>query len=111
MIPGITIAMGSRDWLVPPLTLGQLFKFMPRVQELTTTSPVGALGSEQLAVLVEIVTAALQRNYPEITADEVANLLDLGNARAVLAATLAAPDATITVAGSSDVQIGNGNVQ
>jgi hypothetical protein len=110
MTPGITIHMGDRDWLVPPLTLGQLFKFMPQVQGLSD-GHVGALAPEKLTVLVEIVTAALQRNYPEITADEVANLLDLGNARAVLAATLAAPDGAVTVAGSSNVQVGNGNVQ
>ena len=35
MIPGVTITMGGRDWLVPPLTLGQLRRLMPRVRQLT----------------------------------------------------------------------------
>ena len=35
-----------------------------------------------------IVAAALQRNYPEMTPDKVENLLDLGNASAVLNAVL-----------------------
>jgi hypothetical protein len=90
MIPGTTIALGGQDWLVPPLSLALLQRFLPRVQELT--GQVGAaMGPEQLAVLLEIVTAALQRNYPEITTELVANMLDLGNARTVLAATLAEP--------------------
>jgi hypothetical protein len=82
MIPGMPIAMAGQDWLVPPLTLGQLRRLMPKVRELTE---IGAsMGESQIAVLVEIVTAALQRNYPDVTADQVENLLDLGNAGVVL---------------------------
>jgi len=46
------------------------------------------MGEAQIAVLVDIVTAALQRNYPEMTPGKVENLLDLGNASAVLNAVL-----------------------
>jgi len=82
MIPGVAVAMGGHDWVVPPLTLGQLRRLMPQVRQLTE---IGAsMGEAQIAVLVDIVTAALQRNYPEMTPGEVENLLDLGNASAVL---------------------------
>ena len=82
MFPGVTIAMGGQDWLVPPLTLGQLRRLMPKLRQLTE---IGAsMGETQIGVIVEIVAAALQRNYPEVTADTVENLLDLGNASAVL---------------------------
>jgi hypothetical protein len=46
------------------------------------------MGEAQINVLIDIVTAALQRNYPETTPDKVENLLDLGNASAVLNAVL-----------------------
>jgi hypothetical protein len=86
MLPGVTIAMGGRDWLVPPLTLGQLRRLMPKVRQLTE---IGAsMGETQITVLVEIVAAAMQRNYPDATAEMVENLLDLGNASAVLNAVL-----------------------
>jgi hypothetical protein len=82
MVPGVTVTMGGQDWVVPPLTLGQLRRLMPKVRQLTE---IGAsMGEAQISVLVDIVTAALQRNYPEMTAEEVENLLDLGNASAVL---------------------------
>ena len=82
MVPGVTVTMGGQDWVVPPLTLGQLRRLMPKVRELTE---IGAsMGEAQISVLVDIVTAALQRNYPEMTTDQVENLLDLGNASAVL---------------------------
>ena len=71
MLPGVTITMGGRDWLVPPLTLGQLRRLMPKVRQLTE---IGAsMGETQIGVLVEIVAAALQRNYPEATAEMVEN--------------------------------------
>ena len=86
MFPGVTIAMGGQDWIVPPLTLGQLRRLMPKVRQLTETD--ASMSETQIIVLVEIVAAALQRNYPEATADMVDNLLDLGNASAVLNAVL-----------------------
>jgi hypothetical protein len=59
---------------------------MPQVRQLTE---IGAsMGEVQINVLIDIVTAALQRNYPETTPDKVENLLDLGNASAVLNAVL-----------------------
>jgi hypothetical protein len=74
--------MGGQEWTIPPLTLGQLRRLMPKVRQL---SEIGAqMGETQIAVLVEIVAAALQRNYPDITAGAVENLLDLGNAGPVL---------------------------
>jgi hypothetical protein len=86
MIPGITVVMGGQQWTVPPLTLGQLRRLMPKVRQLTE---IGAqMGETQIGVLTEIVAAALQRNYPDMTAETVENLLDLGNAGAVLNAVL-----------------------
>jgi hypothetical protein len=86
MIPGVTITMGGRDWLVPPLTLGQLRRLMPRVRQLTQID--ASMSEVQIGVLIEIVAAALQRNYPDATAETVENLLDLGNAGTVLNAVL-----------------------
>jgi len=86
VIPGVAVMMGDREWTVPPLTLGQLRRLMPKIRQL---SEIGAQMSEtQIEVLVEIVTAALQRNYLDIVAETVENLLDLGNAGPVLNAVL-----------------------
>src|SRR5205823_11654222 len=67
MIPGVTITMGGRDWLVPPLTLGQLRRLMPRVRQLTEID--ASMSEVQYGVMIEIVAAALQRNYPDATAE------------------------------------------
>ncbi|MGH7116307.1 MAG: hypothetical protein ACREE9_17660 [Stellaceae bacterium] len=82
MIPGVMVAMGGQEWTVPPLTLGQLRRLMPKVRQLTE---IGAqMGETQIGVLIEIVAAALQRNYPDMTPETVETLLDLGNAGTVL---------------------------
>jgi hypothetical protein len=86
VIPGIMVAMGGQQWTVPPLTLGQLRRLMPKVQQLTEIG--SQMGEEQIGTLIEIVAAALQRNYPDISVEIVENLLDLGNAGAVLNAVL-----------------------
>jgi hypothetical protein len=86
VIPGIMIEMGGQQWTVPPLTLGQLRQLMPKVQQLTEIG--SQMGEKQIGILVEIVAAALQRNYPDISVEIVENLLDLGNAGAVLNAVL-----------------------
>jgi hypothetical protein len=78
--------MGGQQWTVPPLTLGQLRSLMPKVQQLTEIG--SQMGEKQIGILVEIVAAALQRNYPDISVEIVENLLDLGNAGAVLNAVL-----------------------
>lgn len=86
VIDGVTVRMGGRDWTVAPLTLGQLRRLWPQVQRL---GEIGAgMGEAEVAVVVEIVTAALQRIYPGMTSAKVEELLDLGNAGAVLNAVL-----------------------
>jgi hypothetical protein len=86
VIPGITIAMGGEDWIVPPLTMGQLRRLLPQVQRLTDIG--AAMGDEQIGILIDLVAAALQRNYPDTTPERVAEMVDLGNAREVVAAIL-----------------------
>jgi hypothetical protein len=104
MLPGVTIAMGGRDWMVPPLTLGQLRRLMPKVRQLTE---IGAsMGETQIGVLVEIVAVALQRNYPEATLEMVLNAVLTGSGLKLrdsrlgeAAAPGAGPGAGSTVAG------------
>ena len=66
MIPGIVVLMGGREWTIPPLTLGQLRHLMPKIRQLSEIGP--QMAEPQIDVLVEIVAAALQRNYPDIKA-------------------------------------------
>ena len=73
MIPGVAVAMGGQDWMVPPLTLGQLRRLLPKVRQLTEIG--AAMGDAQIGVLGDHLAVAHGG-------------LHLGNAGAVLNAVL-----------------------
>lgn len=73
MIEGKTIRMGGKDWIVPPLNFRALKRFQKEI---------GSLNLAELAQsekVEEIVLAALNRNYPELTLDQLQDMLDMGN--------------------------------
>lgn len=77
MIPGVEFDFGGgRVYLVPPLSLGALEVLQERVSEM-----VGLPATDPRAIKTTIEAAhlALKRNYPDITRDTVAELVDLGN--------------------------------
>jgi hypothetical protein len=108
LLPGVTIAMGGRDWLVPPLTLGQLRRLAPDLGRITAGG-LTMLDPEAVGAVVKVVTAALSRNYPDMTEQRVAEeLLDLGNANEVLAAVLASSGLRRAAPGEGQAARGNG---
>jgi hypothetical protein len=59
---------------------------MPKVRALSTIG--SSMGEEEIGFLVEVVTAALSRNYPDILPEAVEDMLDMSNASAVLMTVL-----------------------
>jgi hypothetical protein len=88
MLPGAIIPLAGRDYVVPPLTLGQLRRLATDIAHLGEGGN-GVLAGEAIGAVVRIVTAALQRNYPGLDEPAVEEMLDLANAGEVLYAVLA----------------------
>jgi hypothetical protein len=86
MLPGVTVSMGGRDWIIPPLTLGALRRLGPHFDVLKVDRLV--FDSEVVDALVAIATVAMRRNYPDLSEDVVADMLDLGNAGEVAMAIM-----------------------
>jgi hypothetical protein len=85
---GIAIEMGGRDWVVPALTLGQLVTLHAKIQGIAMVA-APELTPAQVEDFVDIVHAAVGRNYPEISREQLRDeLLDTGNSRAVMVALL-----------------------
>jgi hypothetical protein len=93
MIPGVKIAMGGHEWMVPPLTLGQLRRLQPKLNDLTSADSLRIMDA-----VCEIVATALSRNYPDMNAEKVADLIDLGNRDQVVKAVM----------GGSGLELGEG---
>jgi hypothetical protein len=86
LIEGVVIRIAGKEWTVPPLTFRQLRRLQPQIELLAT---IGAAATpQQIAAVSEIVHAALSRNYPALSTDDVEEMLDLGNAARVISAIL-----------------------
>lgn len=88
---GRPVRFGGTEWVVPALTLGPIRRLAPVLDRITRTdvSGAGATGStEQLDALLQVVHAALVRNYPALTVDELADLLELPALTALVQAVM-----------------------
>ncbi|MBU6430312.1 MAG: hypothetical protein KGR26_14955 [Cyanobacteria bacterium REEB65] len=82
---GIPITVGGRDFIVPPLCLRDVKRFLPQMTDLFSKTPL-----EQMTMTSDVILAALQRNYPELTMDELDVLLDPMSIQATMEAIMEA---------------------
>lgn len=79
---GVVVTLGGTDYTVPPLAIGQLKTLQAKIESLTV-SGAGVPSSDRIDDVLDIIQAALSRNYPDITRAELEELIDLGNIGAV----------------------------
>lgn len=68
--------------IVPPLSLGAVVVLQERLQEYDGAS------LKSVAVVIDALTMALNRNYPEITKEQAAEMVDLSNMNEVMLAVM-----------------------
>lgn len=83
MIKGTIVNLGGTDYEVPPLNLAALERFQDKLSRYT-----GGIDPESVKFVVEVAHAAIKRNYPEMTVDELKELIDLGNIREIFGAVM-----------------------
>lgn len=71
---GTPVSMGGKNWIVPPLNLRALRELRPKLAIMGDVT-----NEESVSALIEVVRTALARNYPEITTEQVEDMIDLGN--------------------------------
>ena len=76
MIKGIDTDIGGTVYTVPPLSLGAVERFQDRL-----AAPTGS-------DIIDIALAALKRNYPDLTRDELAEQIDVENVQRVIEAVM-----------------------
>ena len=76
MIKGIETDIGGTKFTVPPLSLGAVERFQDKF-----AAPTGS-------DIIDISLAALRRNYPALTRDELAELIDVENVQRVMEAVM-----------------------
>ena len=83
MIKGIEMDLGGRRWMIPPLNLAALEHLSDRLAGFS-----GGLDAASVSTVVDAAFYALLRNYPEISRDEVADMIDIANMEAVMSALM-----------------------
>lgn len=82
-IKGITLELAGVDFVVPPLPLGALESLQERIESFT-----GGLDKGSVATVIDCLHASLRRNYPEISREDAANLVDVANMGDVMQAVM-----------------------
>lgn len=83
---GRWVVIGGEQYLVPALAFRAVIDLQDKVETLREIQ--GRPTPEQMSVVEEIVHSALKRNYPDITQDDVGDMIDLGNWQHLLGAVL-----------------------
>jgi hypothetical protein len=77
MIPGKKFILGGVEWEIPALTIKQVKQLEPTLLKPDYVND--ALGIEALNAAATLVHTAILRNYPEVTLDQVEEMVDLVN--------------------------------
>lgn len=91
-VAGTWVEMGGKSYLVPPLN----FKGLRQVEEdLKVLASIklegGALPSDdQVKSLCKVIKASIVRNYPNVTLEELEDLVDFGNLPQLILAVMKA---------------------
>lgn len=102
---GITVNIGGTDYVVPPLTLGAIKRLMPKIEAMATSLAAdGKMRPESMDSIVEVVHAALLRNYPDMTLQELEDMLDVKNIADIMQAVLGVSGLERKAAGSGEAQ-------
>lgn len=83
-VKGIPLELGGTTYVVPPLSLGALEQLKERLENFTGD----VRNDDQAATVIDAAHACLKRNYPDITREDVAELIDLENMMEVMEAVM-----------------------
>jgi hypothetical protein len=83
MIKGLTIELGGAEYVVPPMTLGTIEVYEDKLEDLA-----GMANKDVRALILDVGLASLNRNYPDMTRDELKEIVDIGNMNDLLDACM-----------------------
>ncbi len=83
MIDGVKMTLAGVEYVIPPLNLNALRTLQTRLQEFT-----GGVDVASVDLILDSTLAALKRNYPDITAEQIGEMVDVGNMHEVFQAVM-----------------------
>lgn len=83
-IKGVTVELNGTEYVIPPIALGALEQLQSRIGAFDGN----VQDAKQISTVIDCAYAAMLRNYPDMTREEVADLIDIGNMNEVFAAVM-----------------------
>lgn len=83
MIKGITLILGGQPYIVPPLPLGALEDLQDGLENFT-----GGTDIKSIKTVIDTLHAALLRNYPDLTREQVRGMVGLESMVEVMQAVM-----------------------
>jgi hypothetical protein len=74
---GRVVTLGGTDYTVPPLNVGALKALAPQLE--ATANLTGMPTLTQWDDVLDVFLAAFRRNYPDMTREQLEELVDMGN--------------------------------
>jgi hypothetical protein len=74
LLDGLPVTLGGQAWVMPSLSAKAARQYWPRITALEKGEEPDPLG-----LVAALVAACLQRNYPEVAAEQVADWIDMDN--------------------------------
>ena len=72
---GIKLTLGDgAEYVVAPLTLGALEDLQEKIEAVD-----GTMTAANISTIIDVTTASLKRNYPDMTREQVRDLVDVEN--------------------------------
>ena len=88
---GVKVMIGGAEYVVPPLNLRQIKQFQDTIGEQMKKASAASgdgLNLTELDSMKEVILAAMQRNYPELSAEWIDENIDMGNLISVFVAAM-----------------------
>lgn len=83
-VKGLPVVLSGDTYIVPPIALGALEQLQERIASFTGD----VTDLKQVATVIDAAHSALKRNYPELSRDQVADMVDVANMAEVFEAVM-----------------------
>lgn len=81
---GVKVRIGNREFVMPSLSVGQAKRLWPQILKLDKEGISAEDIPEKFELAVPIIHAALSRNYPQLTVEQVEDMVSISQLRQLL---------------------------
>ena len=84
LIEGAAVRIGETTYVCPPISVRQYRQHRDKLHRLAAVA--GLPSDDELTAIVAVLHAALSRNYPDLTVEQLEDMIDVGNIAALIRA-------------------------